>query len=125
MGGNASGPAPMQLGSMNRTFDQFKIPLEKRNEVMSKRLCFKCMEPGHQARKSPKRRVTAVSACGGVVPGKKINCEEVCGEAEKPVDPVSGEEVFQSDLPCVQESTEFGLSSSEHVLGWVNHASHE
>jgi Zinc knuckle len=54
LGGDASGPAPMQLGSMNRIFDQFKILLEKRKEVMSKRLCFKCMEPGHQARKCPK-----------------------------------------------------------------------
>jgi hypothetical protein len=54
LGGEISGPTPMQLGSMNRTFDQFTIPLEKRNEVMSKRLCFKCMEPGHQARKCPK-----------------------------------------------------------------------
>jgi hypothetical protein len=53
LGGDVSGPTPMQLGSMNRAFDQFKIPLEKRNEVMSKRLCFKCMDPGHQARKRP------------------------------------------------------------------------
>jgi hypothetical protein len=54
IGGDVSGPTPMQLGSMSRTFDQFKIPPEKRDEVMSKRLCFKCMEPGHQARNCPK-----------------------------------------------------------------------
>jgi hypothetical protein len=53
LGGDVSGPTPMQLGSMNRAFGQFKIPLEKRNEVMSKRLCFKGMDPGHQARKCP------------------------------------------------------------------------
>jgi hypothetical protein len=56
LGDDASGPAPMQLGSMNRTFDQFKILLEKRNEVMSESLCFKCMEPGHQALKCPKHK---------------------------------------------------------------------
>jgi Zinc knuckle len=54
LGGDVSGPTPMQLESMTRTFDQFKIPLAKRNEVMSKRLCFNCMEPGHKARKCPK-----------------------------------------------------------------------
>jgi Zinc knuckle len=54
LGGDVSGPTPMQLGSMYRTFDQFKIPLAKRNEVMSKRLCFNCMEPGHQERKCPR-----------------------------------------------------------------------
>jgi Zinc knuckle len=54
LGGDVSEPTPMQLGSMNRTFDQSKIPLEKRNEVTSKRLCFKCVEQGHQARKCPK-----------------------------------------------------------------------
>jgi hypothetical protein len=54
LGGDVSGPTPMQLGSMTRTFDLFKILPEKRDEMMSKRLCFKCMEPGHQGRNCPK-----------------------------------------------------------------------
>jgi Retrotransposon gag protein len=54
IGGDVSGPTPMQLGRMTRTFDLFKILPEKRDEVMSKRLCFKCMEPDHQGRNRPK-----------------------------------------------------------------------
>jgi hypothetical protein len=73
----------------------------------------------------PKKRVTPVSACGSVVPGKKVKCEEVCGEAELPVDPVSRTEVFQSDAPRVKESADSGRSSSENISGWVDHVSHE
>jgi hypothetical protein len=73
----------------------------------------------------PKKRVTPVSARGSVVPGKKVKCNEVFGEAEHPVDPVSEAEVFQSDPPLVKESAESGRSSSENILGWVDHASHE
>jgi hypothetical protein len=72
----------------------------------------------------PKTRVTLVSACGSVVPGKKVKCEEVCGEAEQPVDPVSGAEAFQSDPPLVKENTVSGRSTSENVSQWVDHASH-
>jgi hypothetical protein len=63
-----------------------------------------------------KKRVTPVSARGSIVPGKKVKCEEVCGEAEQPVDPVNGAEVFQSDPPRVKESAESGRTSSENVL---------
>jgi hypothetical protein len=41
------------------------------------------------------------------------------------VDPVREAEVFQSDPPRVKESAESGRSSSENVLGWVDHASHD
>jgi hypothetical protein len=54
LGGDVSEPTRMQLGSMSRNFDQFKIPLEEPDEVMSKRLFFKCMDPGIQERKFPK-----------------------------------------------------------------------
>jgi hypothetical protein len=47
----------------------------------------------------------------------KVNFEEVCGEAEQPVDPVSGTTVFQSDPPRVKESAESGRSSSEKCVG--------
>jgi hypothetical protein len=67
--------------------------------------------------KCPKKRVTPVSACGSVVPGKKVKCEEVCGEAELPVDPVSRTEDFQSDAPRVKESADSGRSSSEKCIG--------
>ena len=45
-----SRPTPMTLGSMKTIFDRFKIPEEKRQEVIDKRLCFKCLKPGHSAR---------------------------------------------------------------------------
>jgi hypothetical protein len=56
---------------------------------------------------------------------ERISRAKKRGEAEKPVDPVSGAEVFQSDPPRVKEGAESGRSSSENVLGWVDHASHE
>jgi hypothetical protein len=65
-----------------------------------------------------------VSTRGSVVPGKKVECAEVYGEAEQPVDPVSGAEVFQSDPLRVKESSKSG-SSSENVSEWVENASHE
>jgi hypothetical protein len=71
-----------------------------------------------------KKRLTPVSARGRVVPGEKFKCEGVCGEAEKPVDHASGAEVFQSDRPRVKEIADSGRSSSENVLGWVDHAAH-
>jgi hypothetical protein len=73
----------------------------------------------------PKKRATPVNGRGSVVPGKKVKCKEVFGEAEQPVDPVSGAGGFQSDPPHVKESAESGRASFENVLGWVDHASHE
>jgi hypothetical protein len=72
-----------------------------------------------------KKRVTRVNVRGSVVPDRKFKCEEVCGEAEQPVDPVGGAEVFQNDPPRVNESAESGSSSTENVLGWVDDASHD
>jgi hypothetical protein len=45
-----SRPTPMTLGSMKTIFDRFKIPEEKRQEVTDKKLCCKCLKPGHSAR---------------------------------------------------------------------------
>jgi hypothetical protein len=81
---------------------------------------------GSPSAQLPEKRVTLVSARGSVVPGKTVKRElELCGEAEHPVDPVSGAEVFQSHPPRAKESAESGRSSSETVSGWVDHASHE
>jgi Retrotransposon gag protein len=45
-----SRPTPMTLRSMKTIFDRFKIPEEKRQEVIDKKLCFKCLKPDHSAR---------------------------------------------------------------------------
>jgi hypothetical protein len=52
-----SRPTPMTLGSMKNIVDRFKIPEEKRHEVIDKKLCFKCFKPGHSARfcRTPKK----------------------------------------------------------------------
>jgi hypothetical protein len=44
-----SRPTPMTLGSMKTIFDRFRIPEEKRQEVIDKKLRFKCLKPGHSA----------------------------------------------------------------------------
>jgi hypothetical protein len=41
---------PMTFGSMKTIFDRFKISEEKRQEVIDKKLCFKCLKPDHSAR---------------------------------------------------------------------------
>jgi hypothetical protein len=43
-------PTPRSLGSLKTIFDGFKIPEEMRQEVIDKKLCFKCLKPGHSAR---------------------------------------------------------------------------
>jgi hypothetical protein len=44
-----SRPTAMTLGSMKTTFDRFKIPEEKRQEVVDKKSCFKCLKRVHSA----------------------------------------------------------------------------
>jgi hypothetical protein len=44
-----SKPTSMIVRSMKTIFYRFKIPEEKTQEVINRKVCFKCLKPGHSA----------------------------------------------------------------------------
>jgi hypothetical protein len=55
---------------LNRTFDQFKIPLEERDEEMVEEVVLQVYGARSPSAHVPKKTVTLVRVRGSVVPGK-------------------------------------------------------